>query len=506
MSESTESTQSTEPLELRQDTLEEIGARGAVPVPAYPRSALTAGIVHLGVGGFHRAHQAMYVDRLLRAGGAREWGICGVGLLPADERMRDALVPQDGLYTLTLRHPDGEVETRVIGSILRYLFAPDDPEAVLEQLAAPTTRIVSLTVTEGGYNTDPTTGEFVESEPHVAADLREGAVPTTSFGYVVEALRRRRERGLASFTVMSCDNVAGNGEIARRVFTAFARLKDPALADWITEHTRFPSSMVDRITPATAPELRTDVARRTGIEDRWPVVAEPFEQWALEDSFSAGRPAFEEAGVQVVPDVEPYERMKLRLLNGSHQALAYFGHLLGHHYVHEAAGDPDLAALVRHYMDAEAEPTLPPVPGVDLAAYKDMLMERFTNAAVADTVARLAAESSDRIPTWVVPVIRDRLAEGGDVRAAAAVVASWTRYAEGTDEHGAEIEVVDRQRDRLMALARDSREDPLAFVRDRDLFGDLADREGFAEPYIEALRLLREEGARATLRRITGRG
>ncbi len=462
--------------------------------------------MHVGVGGFHRAHQAMYVDRLLEEadGSAVDWGICGVGLMPDDARMRDALAPQDGLYTLTQRHPDGHEETRVIGSLVDYLFAPADPEAVLDRLASPDTRIVSLTITEGGYNFAPATGRFDERDPGVRADLEPGAVPRTVFGYVVEALRRRREAGLGSFTVMSCDNIAGNGEVAREMFTSFACLKDPDLADWMSEHTAFPSSMVDRITPATSPELVDDVERRTGLVDRSPVVTEPFTQWVLEDHFVAGRPRLERVGVQIVDDVAPYERMKLRLLNGSHQALAYFGHLLGHRFVHDATEDPLLHELVRVYMDEEAEPTLGPVPGIDLADYKRTLFERFGNHHIADTVPRLAAEASDRIPKWVVPVVRDQLLAGGPVRASAAVVAAWTRYAEGVDEHGRSFEVVDRLADRLVPLARRSRQEPLAFLQDEELFGDLARQPGFTEPYLHTLGLLRTVGARATLAALVG--
>lgn len=477
-----------------------------VAIPDYDRDALTAGIVHVGVGGFHRAHQAMYLDALMRldggagpSGAGADWAVCGVGLLPGDARMRDVLAGQDHLYTLTERHPDGHEETRVIGSLVDYLFAPDDPDAVLERMAAPTTRIVSLTVTEGGYNTDPTTGEFVTDAPVVVADLEHPDAPASVFGFVVEALRRRRDRGLDPFTVMSCDNIQGNGHVARRAVVGFARLSDPGLADWIEEHVTFPSSMVDRITPATSEAMVSDVAERTGVEDGWPVVCEPFTQWVLEDAFVAGRPALERVGVQVVDDVEPYELMKLRLLNGSHQAIAYFGRLLGLEQVHDAAGDPDLQAFVRRYMHDEARPTLPEVPGVDLDEYEATLFERFTNARVADTTARLAAESSDRIPTWVVPVVRDRLAADLPVDACAAMVASWTRYAEDTDEDGEPFEIVDRLRDDLVPLARRSRDEPLAFLSRRDLFGDLAADERFTVPYLRTLEMLRSDGARATL-------
>jgi mannitol 2-dehydrogenase len=470
---------------------------GGVAVPAYERAGLTEGMAHIGVGGFHRAHQARYHDDLLAAG-ARDWAICGVGALASDRRMREALDAQDGLYTLVERSGDEET-ARVIGSITRYRLAPDDADAVVEQLAAETTRIVSLTVTEGGYNLSDVTGEFDPDDPDVAHDLEPGATPRTTFGLVTEALARRRERGIVPFTVMSCDNLQGNGRLARLAFTTFARLRDPALGEWVDEAVAFPNSMVDRITPATTDADRRDVRERFGIEDRWPVVCEPFTQWVLEDAFSAGRPPYDEVGVQVVSDVEPYELMKLRLLNASHQALAYFGHLLGHEYVHEAARDPLLQRFVRAYMDEEATPTLPPVPGVDLDDYKRTLIERFSNEGVRDTIARLAAESSDRIPKWLVPVIRRRLETGGDLHRAAAVVASWARYAQGTDEQGRPIEVVDRLRDEVCELARRAREDPAVFIANRDLFGDLAESERFASAYRDALTSLYERGTRETL-------
>ena len=473
----------------------------AVPRPAYDRGSVTVGVVHFGVGGFHRAHQAMYHDRLMNAGKALDWGICGVGVMPADRRMQDALDAQDGLYTLVVKHADGTYEPRVIGAITEYRFAPDDPEAVIEKLADPATRIVSLTVTEGGYSIDHVTGEF-DPTGDVARDLEPGATPRTTFGLVTEALRRRRERGLAPFTVMSCDNLQGNGELSRRAFTAFARLRDPELGAWVEREVRFPNSMVDRITPATTDDDRAEVRERFGIDDRWPVVCEPFTQWVLEDSFSLGRPPYEEAGVQVVEDVEPYELMKLRLLNASHQALCYFAYLAGYRLVHEAAQDPLFRAFLRGYMDTEATPTLAPVPGVDLDEYKQTLIERFSNPEVRDTIARLCAESSDRIPKWLLPVVRAQLERGGPVEHCAAVVASWARYAEGVDEQGEPIEVVDRLRDTLVPIARRQREDPDAFIANRELFGDLVDDRRFANAYRAALGSLHERGARATLESI----
>ncbi|MGO8950705.1 MAG: mannitol dehydrogenase family protein [Ktedonobacterales bacterium] len=487
---------------MRVGTVLEVAANPGVrpvTVPSYQREGLTPGIIHFGVGGFHRAHQAMYIDRLLSAGNGDGWAICGAGVTTADQRMRDVLGDQQGMYTLVLRHSDGREEARIIGSIVDFLYAPDDPERLLEKLAAPATRIVSLTITEGGYNFHAVTGEFDASNPAVRADLEPGATPATVFGVVAEALRRRRDRGMAPFTIMSCDNIPSNGHAARRSFTSFARLLDPELADWIDDTVRFPNSMVDRITPATTSEDTQAIRRNFGIRDEWPVVCEPFEQWVLEDDFANGRPAYETVGVQLVADARPYELMKLRLLNGSHQALAYFAALAGCHYVHEASQDPNFAAFLLRYMVEEATPTLRPVPGIDLSKYCATLIERFSNAYVRDTVARLAAETSDRLPKFILPVVTDQLKAGRSVDLCAAVVASWARYAEGRADDGMSIEVIDRLHDQVVRAAANQGSDPLSFLRMRDLFGDLVDQSAFTVPYLAALQALRDHGARAVV-------
>ena len=468
-------------------------------VPAYDRAALRTGIVHFGVGGFHRAHQAMYLDRLMNEGEALDWAICGVGVMDADKRMRDALRAQDGLYTLMVKEPDGTLEARVIGSIKEYLFAPDDPGAVIEKMAAPEVRIVSLTVTEGGYNFNAVTGEFMADNPDIQYDLRSPQAPRMTFGLITAAIERRRERGVPPFTIMSCDNIQGNGDAARRSFASYAALRDADLAAYVLENVRFPNSMVDRITPVTTDDDREQVRKHFGVDDAWPVVCEPFTQWALEDNFSAGRPPFERVGVQVVPHVEPYELMKLRLLNASHQALCYFGYLSGYRLVHDVTRDPVFARFLLAYMEREAAPTLEPVPGVDLREYQHQLIDRFSNDQVRDTVARLCAESSDRIPKWLLPVIRHNLASGGDILLSTAVVAAWARYAEGVDEQGKPIEVVDRLRDKLTPSARRQYDEPLAFLRNRDVFGDLVDNERFVSAYRSVLSSLHARGAKATL-------
>lgn len=478
----------------------------SVAIPSYDRSTVSTGIVHFGVGGFHRAHQAMYVDRLMNAGKALDWGICGVGVLPHDEKMAQVMAEQDCLYTMLLKHPDGRREARVIGSITEYLFAPADPEAVIEKMAAPETRIVSLTVTEGGYNFHHVTGEFDAENPDVAHDVTPGAAPRTTFGLVTEALSRRRARGIAPFTVMSCDNIQGNGDVAKKMFTAFAELRDPELGAWMRQNVPFPNSMVDRITPVTTDEDRSAIAKDFGIVDQWPVVCEPFEQWVLEDHFALGRPPFEDAGVQLVEDVEPYELMKLRLLNATHQGMCYFGYLAGYRYAHEAAQDPLFSTFLLDYMNHEGGPTLSPLPGVDLPLYKNTLIERYSNEHVRDTLARLCAESSDRIPKWLLPVVQINLKNDGEIVRSAGIVASWARYAEGTDESGERITVVDRLKEPLMAAAARQREDKLAFLRNRDVFGDLVDNDRFTAAYLKTLDTLHTKGARAAVEELVALG
>ncbi len=448
-----------------------------IPAPNYDRDSVGVGIAHIGAGHFHRAHQAMYIDQLLQRGLAREWGICGVGVMRADWTMRDVLRDQDGLYTLILEKPDGGRDAHVIGSIIDYRYAPDDPEAALEVLSAATTRIISLTITEGGYR-DP---------------------DGPAFALIIEALARRRRRGIAAPTIVSCDNVEGNGEVARRAVLAHAEGRDQHLAEWVAANTRFPNSMVDRITPATTFQMAAEVRREFGVADRWPVVAEPFTAWVLEDDFADGRPPLEQAGVLLVDDVAPYELMKLRLLNAGHECLAYFAHLCGYEFVHDAARDPLFAEFLLAYFDSEAIPTLPPVPGIDLHDFSRTLIERFANPGVRDTVARLCAYSSDRIPKWLLPVVFDNLANDGSVRLAAAAVASWARYAEGTDEWGHPFEVVDQLADSLVPIARSQYEKPTAFIEINAVFGDLAQQPHFVQPYCWALESLHRKGARATL-------
>lgn len=470
------------------------GLPATVRTPGYLDADLSIGIVHFGVGNFHRSHQAMYVDRLLAAG-AHDWAICGIGLLERDARMRDALEGQDGLYTLAEREPDGTDRVSVIGSIRRFLHAPDDPAAVLEQLVDPGVRIVSLTVTEGGYVCDPTNGRLPQDDPLVVEEVAGGLEsPRTAFGWIVAALRERRARGTAPFTVMSCDNIQGNGRVARASVEGVARLVDPGLADWIAAEVAFPSTMVDRITPVTTQADIDRVVAVLGVEDAWPVACEPFTQWVVEDVFVQGRPPLEDVGALLVRDIDPYEAIKLRLLNASHQALAYVGQLAGYTFVHEAVTDPRIASYVRDYMEQEAVPTLEVPAGFDLAGYIDELFVRFGNPHVRDHLARLSVDASNRIPKFLLPVLADAITAGTSGRVGASVVATWRQWCRGVAEGRFEID--DVAADALVAAAV---QEPSAFLRDVPTLTPFLDSPTFVAEYLRAAEALEQAGTEALL-------
>jgi len=464
-----------------------------VEVPRYDRSAVTVGVVHIGVGGFHRAHEALYLDDVL-AGGELEWGICGVGLMPSDAAARDAAAAQSGLYTLMTVAPDGELSSRVVGSLVRYLFGPDDPELVLDVLAAPTTRIVSLTITEGGYGVNDATGLFAPQDRATLADIEQGGPPRSALGYLTEALRRRREAGVPGFTVLSCDNIQGNGHVARVALTSFASRLDPDLADWIGREVAFPSSMVDRITPVPDDATRELAHQVVGVHDAWPVRSESFRQWVVEDTFSHGRPDLAAVGVQLVEDVEPYEHMKLRLLNASHQVMAHVGLLADLIWVHDACRDPLVVALLRRYMQTEAIPTLGPVPGIELGAYCDQLLERFASEQVRDTLARQVVDSSARIPKFLLPVVAEQLRLGGPIDCCAVVLAAWSLRLER-----AVAPAPDLQHEVLLAASLSEQQTPGAMLDVCAVFGDLGANARLRSAYVDARRALGERGAMAVL-------
>lgn len=484
------------------------GLSAAVAVPQYDRSTVTNGIVHFGVGAFHRSHEAMFIHRILDSGGT-DWGIVGVGTLPGDRKMRDALAAQDGLYTLLTTSPDGEVVPTVIGSIIEYIFAPDDPATVLARINDRYTRIVSLTITEGGYGVNDSSGEFDPSDEATLADLAgftSGAMPQSPLGFITAGLAARRASGRVPFTVMSCDNIQGNGDIASKAVVAFAAKVDSELAQWIATNVAFPNSMVDRITPATTDEMRASVSERFGIEDRWPVLSESFEQWVLEDNFSDTRPPFENVGVQLVDDVSPYEKMKLRLLNASHQAMSYLGLLSGAVYVHEVCRDELFSTFLLGYMWDEAIPTLEPVPGIQLDEYCTELMRRFGSEAIKDTLARQIVDGSERIPKFLLPVIRDRLTAGDLNRRSALVLAAWSRFIDGTSDSGAELDPVDKRLEGLKAAVTAEKVTPGAFLDYEAVFGELGTHPVFRAEFVAARARLAAVGARAAIAEVNAMG
>lgn len=480
---------------LNQDNLIQITK--TLPCPTYDRQSLKTGIVHVGIGGFHRSHQAYYVHQLLEKHKVTDWGICGIGLREADRGMHDVLKKQDCLYTLIVQHPNGEQHCEVIGSIKEYLLAVDTPEKVIERMAHPDTKIVSLTITEGGYNFNTTTEAFDFDNPDVKHELKHPDQPITVFGYLTAALRRRKANGQPPFSVLSCDNIQHNGDMARKMLHSFAREQEEELATWIEKEVYFPNTMVDRITPVTTPEDIAQLKSDANVQDEWPVVCEPFIQWVIEDKFSNGRPPLEKAGVQFVPDVSPYETMKIRLLNAGHSVLGIPGALHGHPTINACMNDPVFATFMRRFMDKEATPLLAPVKGIDVKLYKDKLEERFANPNIKDSVSRICAESSAKLPKFLIPTVRENLAAEGSIDCATLVLAAWCLYHDKRiDENNEPLEIIDAKKAELHEAAAN----PTSFLSLHDIFGDLADNERFVAKFKELSKsIYRGEGIRALM-------
>lgn len=472
-------------------------ARIEAAVPQYDRKALTGGILHFGLGNFHRAHQAVYLDRLMNAGEGHDFAIIGAGVMPSDARMREVLLSQDCLFTVVEQTAEAS-EARVIGAMIDHLPAAD-ADAIVARLTDPAIRIASLTITEGGYFIDAKTGHFDTSHPAIAHDGAHPDAPRTVFGMLVAGLAARRRDGVQPFTVMCCDNIPHNGDVTREAVVETARLSDPALAEWIAENVAFPNGMVDRITPATSDRERAMIRDEFGIDDATPVFAEDFIQWVLEDHFPAGRPALEKVGVQFVPDVTPYEMMKIRILNGGHAILAYAAGLMDIHFVHDAMQDARVAAFLQKVERTEVIPVVPPVPDTDLDAYFVKVQERCANPKIADTVRRLCLDGSNRQPKFIIPTIADRLARDLPVDGLALECALWCRYCAGTTDGGATIAPNDPSWDRLTQTAQEARQDPSRWLAMADIYGDTGTDPRLAEPFAKWLGMLWERGTAATL-------
>jgi mannitol 2-dehydrogenase len=455
-----------------------------VDVPTYDRTKVKSGIVHIGVGGFHRAHQAAYINELLKTPGNEQWGICGVGLLEANRGLRDVLKKQDNLYTLTIRHPNGKIENSVIGSMVEFLFAPDNKQDVINKMAHSDTKIVSLTITEGGYNFHPSTGEFDYDNPDIIHDINNPNQPITAFGYITAALKLRKEQGLPAFTVQSCDNIQHNGQVARKMLLAFAQKQDLALSQWIEQHVAFPNAMVDRITPISQQSDIDYVVNAYEMADGWPITCESFSQWVIEDSFSNGRPNWDKVGAQFVTDVTPYETMKIRLLNAGHSVLGLLGSIHGYQTIDQTVSDSLFAEYLRAFMDLEVTPLLEPLEGIDIEVYKDVLIERFSNPNIKDNLERICSESSAKLPKFLISSINENLTQDRDISLATLVIAAWCLYSDkGLSEQNQTLEVHDVMAHELTQYAQKTSIEPLAFLNLTSIFGDLVHTPEFTAEY-----------------------
>jgi len=465
--------------------------------PRYTASELSPGIVHIGVGNFHRAHQAWYLHRLMQQGEALDWAIVGAGVRAADGAMRDRLLGQECLNTLIELRPDGS-SAEVTGSMIDFVPVEPDNAALIAQMTNPAIRIVSLTVTEGGYFVNPATGGFDPSHPEIQHDLANPERPRTAFGALVAALRARREAGTGPFTVQSCDNLRGNGDITRDTVLSLARLSNPALADWIATECTFPNSMVDCIVPATGP-AEIAAAAALGIADKAPVTHENFRQWVIEDAFCAGRPDWDKVGVTFTDDVHAYEAMKIRILNAGHQVLANAGELLGVGTIAECMAHPAIAPFWRKVEQQDIVPHVADVPGMTAADYVRLIECRFANPAIRDTTRRVAFDGGARHAGFVLPIVRDALDSGASVDGLALVEALWARMCAGTREDGSDIAPNDPDWDSLQSRAHEARKRPRAWLDQPTIYGDLAARPAFADPFERWLLMIWEQGTEAAL-------
>ena len=428
--------------------------------PGYDPTAYGVGIVHMGIGAFHRCHMAVYTDDVLANTGG-DWRILGVSL--RSSKIRDQLEPQDGLYTVIVRGASGD-DAQVIGSVAGVLWAPDDPQRVLEAMSAASTKIISLTITEKGYCLDPATGSLNQAHPDIQHDLVNLGAPKSAIGYLVAALARRRDSGTGPVTILCCDNLSSNGKVVERIVQEFAQQVDSDLAEWIRENVAFPSTMVDRIVPAVEAEQVQAFAEQYGIEDAAVLQTEPFSQWVIEDSFAAGRPPWETTGATLVEDVAPFEDAKLRMLNGAHSALAYIGYLSGYEFVHVAMKDKKIQEFVDYLMRMEAAKSLSPTEGFDLDAYRLDLQRRFDNPSLRHRTYQIAMDGSQKIPQRFLGTVRTQLTNGGSIRACCFGIAAWMRYISGRSEQGEDYIVQDPLAERLSAVAHEYGHDPVALT------------------------------------------
>lgn len=477
-------------IELNQENLRALLSN--VKTPSYNRERVTTSIVHIGVGNFHRSHEAYYTNELMEQFGILDCGICGIGLLDYDRKIYNILKDQDGLYTLMVKNLDGTISAKIIGSITEFIFAPENAIAVIEKMANPDIKIISLTITEGGYNLNEGTGKFDFSNPVVIEDMKNPTSPKTVFGYLTQAMKLRMKRGVGGCTIQSCDNIQGNGDVAKKSLLSYVKKTEPELIPWIEENLSFPNAMVDRITPVTVAADKDYLNKEFLIDDQWPVVCEPFHQWVIEDNFKAGRPAWEKVGAQFVDDVVPFENMKLRLLNAGHSVLGILGAIHGYKTIDEVACDEVFGKFLRNFMDFEASPTLGDLGTIDLEKYKDDLEKRFKNFYIKDLVSRICLESSAKIPIFLLSTVKEQLKRDGKINYAAFVVAAWCRYNDGVDENGSTYQIEDAMSNELIRAAAHSHQNPINFLQIEAIFGDLVKNKTFTDAFLKAVQMLRK--------------
>jgi len=492
----TNNKQNAVPLTLSNKTLADLPAD--IVRPEYDRAKLTPGILHIGLGNFHRAHQSWYLHRLMQMGLAQDWAIIGAGVRPYDEAQRQKMAAQDYLTTLIELDLESGTSAEVVGSMIDYIEIVEGNRPLIERMTEADIRIVALTVTEGGYYIDPATNGFDASHPDIVHDAANPEKPLTAFGAIIAALKIRRDRGIGPFTGQCCDNLQGNGAILRQTLVSLAKLSDPDLADWIDKNCSFPNSMVDCIVPATGPN-EIAMAREFGIDDAVPVTHESFRQWVIEDKFCAGRPDWDKAGAVFSDAVHDYEAMKIRILNGGHQILANAGELLGLETIADCMAHPLIAKFLSKVEHEDIAPHVKPVPDMQPDAYIDLIAKRFANPAILDTTRRVAFDGSSRHTGFILPILRDGLESGGSVEGLSLVEAIWARMCAGTREDGSEIEANDPFWDDLMATAQKAKSEPLVWLEMSQTYGDLADQKRFSDAFSRWLTLIWDEGVEAAL-------
>ena len=462
-----------------------------VVVPSYDRDVIKTSVLHIGVGNFHRSHQAYYVNELIDKHKELNYGICGVDLLDSNRKMYNILKDQDGLYTVYIKEANGAHKAKIIGSIVEYFYGPENPLAVIERMASPDIKIISLTIAEDGYHLNEITGAFDINHPAVTEDIKDPFNPKTVFGYLTQSFKLRKLRNLSGCTVLSCDNIKSNGDTMRQSLLDYVSKVEPDLVTWIIDNTTFPNTMVDRINPITSSIDRNALKQDFAIDDQWPVIVEPYSQWVIENKFVHETPAWEQVGVQYTDAIGPFENLKLQLLNASHTILGILGSLHGYKTVYEAASDVDFLTFLQSFLDEEVSPTLVDSSAAAIDAYKKSILTRFQNSHINDQLFRICQESSAKVPLFILSTVKAQLLSNKKIKKAAFIIAAWSKYNDGIDDHGNSYEIIDTMSGTLIRTAALSIQNPMKFIEIKAIFDDLAQHTEFSNAYLAAVEKIR---------------